>query len=87
MISAILSLSGTESDSTEIELRGKGWTQIDQVNCANLRAGNYYEIGNDEVTAEIYALKSEGGLISRLPLPDSYECRKIVRPQFVEEIR
>ncbi len=78
MISAILSLSGTESDSTEIELRGKGWTQIDQVNCANLRAGNYYEI---------YALKSEGGLISRLPLPDSYECRKIVRPQFVEEIR
>lgn len=89
LISAAVGLAGTgPSADAGASLRARGWQALDQVACEGLRAGRYYELGNDEATAELLAVPGGGVLVSHLPLPEApYECREVTEPHFVEEIR
>jgi hypothetical protein len=69
------------------QLTARGWSALDQVGCEGLLPGHYYEVGNEESTAEIFAFEEGRFLASRLPLPEPpYACRPIFEPNFVEEI-
>jgi hypothetical protein len=88
LVSAAVGLSGgaAEEDPAAGPLRARGWGPLDHVDCPALREGNYYEVSGEKESAEIYFLCA-GTLASRTPLPEApYECRKIPKPHFVEEI-
>jgi hypothetical protein len=88
LISAAVGLSGgaAEEDPALSALRARGWAALDHVECAGLTAGDYFEVSSEKESAEIYYLGASS-LASRAPLPEPpYECRKIPKPHFVEEI-
>lgn len=89
MISALLSFAGKEAAPTFDFLLARGWQALDQIDCENLREGNYYEIENEERSVEALFMGKEAGfLASSLPLPEApYLCRTISQPQFIEELK
>jgi len=89
IVSAALGLQGKPTQTIPPNLRAHGWQHLDGApGCAGLRAGSYFEAGNDEGTVELYALDDGGVLASRAVLPPApYDCHLIPKPLFVEEIR
>lgn len=68
------------------ELGRRGWTEGESLPCAEARAGIFYEVANEEASAEIFAMGAGRYLASHLPLPDHAACREISQPNFIEEI-
>ncbi|MGZ3651834.1 MAG: hypothetical protein ACXWR1_08330 [Bdellovibrionota bacterium] len=89
VVSGAVSLSSEPAPSSQPPslLAARGWAALDQVGCEGLLPGHYYEVGNEETTAEIFAFEEGRFFASRLPLPEApYACRPINEPHFVEEI-
>jgi len=88
LIAAAVSLAGEEegADPSATALLKRGWQRIDHLDCAAPTAGSYFEVSNDQGSAEAFALNT-GYLVSRSPVPEPpYDCRLVRKPHFVEEI-
>jgi hypothetical protein len=89
LVSAAVGLAGGENADTRASiLLSRGWFPAGRAHCTGWKSGVYYELANDDTSAELYSLGDDSSLASRLPLPEEpYQCREIPGPSFVEEIQ
>ncbi len=87
-VAALLSLR-QESGGLSAEAKGlllAGWELSGPIQCGPLLPGHYYELSNEDSSLEIFVDQETILSASQASLEPPYECRKIPKPNNVQEI-
>lgn len=87
-ISGYLILQPPAELETEIStLLARGWQWNESVRCANAAPGTYFEFESPTSSVEGFFSQSGRWLTALETLPEPpYQCRKISRPTFIQEV-